>query len=165
MANFGCWGVSSTVCTRNDIFSTSDDYTLSLTHTVLLAKTGLAHSPQFSFSLVLSPSQFFSPPIMLYLLSAQFKLHSLSISASTVKAHTLSHTPPTLSPGCRSNSVGSEHHPCLTPLRNHTPILFLLLLQSHAATQLVQYRHPYTCRSPGALSQWEQSVCTSQQGA
>lgn len=43
---------------------------------------------------------------------------------------TLFSVPPMLFPGCHCISVGGEHHPCLTSLYNHTPILLLLPLQS-----------------------------------
>lgn len=56
--------------------------------------------------------------------------------------HAPSPTPPPLSPGCHSNSVGGEHHHCLTPLCNHTPNLFLLPLQSHVSVPIIQQPYP-----------------------
>lgn len=57
-----------------------------------------------------------------------------SVMASTcTHMHSLSPTPPTLSLGCLSISVGGERHPCFAPLCNH--ILFLLPLQSQRVLQ------------------------------
>lgn len=122
--------VSIRVRTRNDIlYSTHNSMHAHIP--LLLAKTGLAHSLSF-FSNHL-PSLFLSfALIQSFCLCCQHNSSYFAILFLLPQLHKYTHPHPQRSPpGCCSNSVGREHHPCFTPLCNHTPILFLPPLQSH----------------------------------
>lgn len=134
LAKYECWAVAIRACRRNHTFSTQFH---ARTHTApTVSKDRISpltpiflsfsnHSP--SLSVFLSSILFVSP-----VSTIQDPPPLNSIPASTVtQIHIPAPKPPALSPGCHSNSVGGERHPCLTPLCNHTPILFLLPLQSH----------------------------------
>lgn len=108
--------------------------TRSHTHLLLHPRFFLAPITRpLSFSVLLSSNHF-----VCAVSTIQTTFPFYSCFHSYTNMHTPSLTPPTLSPGCHSNSVGRERHPCFTPICNHTPILFLLPLQSH----LVHPSHP-----------------------